>query len=184
MLPVPEYTDYVGLSEMTIREPITKQEKDKAKRLWKAYRWTWAMYWALGVKQGWKCGICGRSAKNSALNGDGMLDGLNLDHAHFRVVATRLGPADQLLRLNVRWKAETTVQGVNITRFAKTQKVAIEAVKNDALPLSVRGLLCPGRHGKAGHGCCNRLLGRVDNVEWLEASAEYLKNPPAKGLQS
>lgn len=40
---------------------------------------------------------------------------------------------------------------------------------------SVRGLLCGGRH----YGC-NRRLGRVDNVFWLQNMVEYLKNPPAQ----
>ena len=40
---------------------------------------------------------------------------------------------------------------------------------------SVRGLLCGGRH----YGC-NRRLGRVDNVQWLQNMVEYLKNPPAQ----
>lgn len=161
-------------------EPQTPQEKAKAKRLWRAYRWTWAMYWALGVKQGWKCAICGRSAKNMPLN---------VDHEHFKVFSRRLTllePDDAVIitsGLNLRWLAGTEVNGHRVVKYAKTQKAAIQSVKEDALPLSVRGLLCPGRHGKAGSGCCNRLLGRVDNIEWLEASAAYLKNPPAKDLQ-
>lgn len=40
---------------------------------------------------------------------------------------------------------------------------------------SVRGLLCGGRY--AG---CNRKLGRVDSITWLENMLEYLKNPPAQ----
>jgi len=40
---------------------------------------------------------------------------------------------------------------------------------------SVRGLLCGGRF--AG---CNRKLGHIDNVEWLENAAKYIANPPAQ----
>jgi hypothetical protein len=40
---------------------------------------------------------------------------------------------------------------------------------------TVRGLLCGGRW--AG---CNRKLGRIDHIEWLERVLLYLKNPPAK----
>jgi hypothetical protein len=40
---------------------------------------------------------------------------------------------------------------------------------------TVRGLLCGGRW--AG---CNRKLGRIDNIEWLENVISYLKNPPAQ----
>lgn len=41
--------------------------------------------------------------------------------------------------------------------------------------LSVRGLLCGGRHFG-----CNRRLGRVDNRPWLLNASEYIKNPPAQ----
>lgn len=42
---------------------------------------------------------------------------------------------------------------------------------------SVRGLLCGGRY--AG---CNRKLGKIDTMDWLNAACEYIKNPPAKKL--
>jgi hypothetical protein len=42
---------------------------------------------------------------------------------------------------------------------------------------SVRGILCGGKW--AG---CNRRLGNIDNIEWLEAVVAYLKNPPAQEL--
>jgi hypothetical protein len=162
------------------RLPQNPQEQAKAKRILKTYGWTWDMYWALGVKQGWRCAICGRTATSSALNGQ--LDGLNIDHTHFKVLARRLDPVVDraLFGLNFRWLASTTVNEHEIQKYAKTKQVAIDAVKADALPLSVRGLLCPGRHGKAGQGCCNRLLGRVDNPDWLEKARNYLLNPPAK----
>ena len=164
------------------RRPQNEQERAKAKRIWNAYRWTWSMYWALGVKQGWKCAICGRKASNSALNGQ--LDGLNIDHVHFKVFARRLDPAIEadMMGLGFKWWAHTYVNGHIIQKYAKTQKDATASVKEDALPLSVRGLLCPGRHGKAGSGCCNRLLGRVDNVEWLGQARNYLLDPPAKTM--
>lgn len=160
------------------RQPQNQQERDKAKRIWAAYRWTWAMYWALGVKQGWKCGICGRSAKNSALNGE--LDGLNIDHEHFKVQAFR-NSISQMAEGMPKWCA--IVPELNVSACRGTKQAAIDAVKALALPKSVRGLLCPGRHGKAGRGCCNRLLGRVDNPEWLLKAHNYVIDPPAKGLQ-
>jgi hypothetical protein len=163
------------------RQPRTQQERDKAKRIWAAYRWTWDRYWQLGVKQGWKCGICGRSASNSALNGK--LDGLNIDHIHFHVRSERLGmSAPARVLESLKWIA-TVDEFPEIVLYGMTKKGTEAVAREIALPKSVRGLLCPGRHGKAGHGCCNRLLGRVDNIEWLEASAGYLRNPPAKGLQ-
>ena len=85
--------------------------------------------------------------------------------------------------MGLKWRAETTVQGRHLVKYAKTKVAAETALREDALPLSVRGLLCPGRHGKAGHGCCNRLLGRVDNPEWLLKAHNYVIDPPAKGLQ-
>jgi hypothetical protein len=39
---------------------------------------------------------------------------------------------------------------------------------------SVRGLLCGGRW--AG---CNRKLGRLDKIDWLQSALEYIINPPA-----
>lgn len=41
--------------------------------------------------------------------------------------------------------------------------------------LTVRGLLCGGRW--AG---CNRRLGKIDDIQWLEKVMAYLKNPPAQ----
>lgn len=153
-------------------EPQTPQEWAKAKRLWKAYRWTWAMYWALGTKQDWKCAICGRTADN------GVLNGLNLDHSHFKVICER-----GKIGLNGEWGWVACVDEFKVMEWGKTKVAAINLAKEKALPLSVRGLLCPGRHGKAGHGCCNRLLGRVDNPDWLEKARNYLLNPPTKSLQ-
>lgn len=147
-------------------EPQTPQERAKAKRLWKAYRWTWGMYWALGTKQGWACGICGRIAKNMPLN---------VDHEHFRV---------QIQRVGKLWHGNAVFKDGSCTPLLASPKkvILVAAIREVALPLSVRGLLCPGRHGKAGHGCCNRLLGRVDNPDWLEKARNYLLNPPAKDL--
>lgn len=160
-------------------EPQTPQEWAKAKRLWKAYRWTWAMYQALGAKQGWKCAICGRRADGGVSGG---LDRLNLDHRHFTVRVYRNSP-EQIADGIPKWVALVEDFDPVISACRGTKQAAIAAVKELALPCSVRGLLCPGRHGKAGHGCCNRLLGRVDNPDWLEKARNYLLNPPAKDLQ-
>ena len=47
------------------------------------------------------------------------------------------------------------------------------------LPLraTVRGLLCGGRWKG-----CNRKLGHIDDIPWLEKVVDYLKNPPARKL--
>jgi hypothetical protein len=131
----------------------------------------------LGVKQGWKCAICGRSASNSTLNGQ--LDGLNIDHRHFSIKSQRVACSDQDF-VGGKWMAEVNEFAIRV--YSDTKKAAVAKARELALPKSVRGLLCPGRHGKAGHGCCNRLLGRVDNPEWLEKARNYLLDPPTKGL--
>lgn len=41
----------------------------------------------------------------------------------------------------------------------------------------VRGILCGGRWSG-----CNRKIGRIDNIDWLESVLNYLKNPPAKAV--
>ena len=146
---------------------LTPQEKAKAKRLYKAYRWTWARYQALGAKQGWRCGICGRIATGGHST-------LNLDHQHFKIEASKIEDGN--------YYAWTEIGGQRIDAVQRFKKDAVRVCWERAVPLSVRGLLCPGRHGKAGHGCCNRLLGRVDNPEWLEKARNYLLNPPAKDL--
>ena len=102
---------------------MTPQERAKDKRLWKAYRWTWAMYQALGTLQGWKCAICGRIATGGHST-------LNLDHEHFKIYTRRLTLLDAddatiiLGGLNLRWLAGTTVQGQVLVRYAKTKTAA------------------------------------------------------------
>lgn len=61
-----------------------------------------------------------------------------------------------------------------IERWGKTQKEAKDVLLDVALPLSVRGLLCPGRYTG-----CNRLMGRIDKIDWLKKVIAYLENPPA-----
>jgi len=43
----------------------------------------------------------------------------------------------------------------------------------------VRGILCGGRWSG-----CNRKIGRIDDIDWLEKVLNYLKNPPAKVILS
>ena len=166
-------------------ELTPKQEKAKRTRLWKCYRWTLEMYNALGELQEWKCAGCGREAKTMPLN---------LDHKHFKIQiekptlaldhykdwSTKQAPKES----NKGWIATGVLpEKILHWHWGKTQKEARQRALEEALPVSVRGLLCPGRHGRAGQGCCNRLLGKVDEIWWLEAMANYLKNPPAAKLQ-
>ena len=42
---------------------------------------------------------------------------------------------------------------------------------------SVRGLLCGGQWNG-----CNRLIGGIDDINWLRSVVKYLENPPAQAL--
>lgn len=144
------------------------KDRAKDKRLRKAYGWTLAQYNALGAKQDWKCAICGVGIKNAPLQ---------VDHIHFRIKTELLDPC--FTHSGRKWYARTTsIPGVYIDAYAKTKAEAIRICREKALPLSVRGLLCPGRHTG-----CNRLLGRIDKPDWLRKVLAYLENPPAKSLQ-
>lgn len=151
-----------------------KRLKERGKRLWKNYRWTNEMYDELFRLQNGKCAICGKLPKKAPLN---------VDHIHFKIITTRI--SEQLcdsLQICRTWSAVTVIGYQIFKDNGHTKKEAVENLKNRALPYSVRGLLCPGRHGKAGHGCCNRLIGRIDNIPWLNQVVRYLENPPAKKI--
>jgi hypothetical protein len=122
------------------------------------------MYEELFALQDGKCAACGRPPKDK---------NLNLDHEHFTVDAFRgtYGDAD-------KWVARATFKdGRWVSKTGATRAVAIARTRSAALPLSVRGLLCPGRY--AG---CNRKLGRIDDINWLKAVLHYLQNPPSKKI--
>lgn len=145
---------------------LTPQERAKDKRLWKNYRWTLAMYHALERVQDYKCAGCGRKAGTMPLN---------VDHEHFKISARRLKPGE-VADPKYKWEAYTVVQGsIHISTCGETKIEAEDRVRERALPLSVRGLLCAGRY--AG---CNRLLGRVDKLPWLKNMTHYLEDPPAR----
>lgn len=142
-----------------------KKERDRDKYYRKHYNVGYDFYQRLGEIQGWKCGACGRHQSEFTVP-------LQLDHEHFKISITgRRG----------RWHGLASFKdGSSTPTFtADTQKMLREIIKRAALPLSIRGLLCPGRY--AG---CNRLMGRVDDVKRLEGFLAYLKNPPAKRLFS
>jgi hypothetical protein len=107
-------------------------------------------------EQDYRCACCGR-----------LFDGktrMEVDHEHFKVLAER--------QLFHSWKAWV---GERAPLFAYTKKRAIELAKRDALRSSVRGILCGGRY--AG---CNRKLGRIDNIPWMQKCLAYLQDPPAR----
>ena len=98
-----------------------------------------------------------------------------MDHKHFKVLTERY--TDYGLNGFVNgWRA--FVPEIGVWGFGNTKKVAIDAAKALALPLSVRGLLCPGRHGTG----CNTKLGRIDDINWLKSMIRYLENPPARKI--
>ena len=143
-----------------------KKFKERGKRLWKNYRWTNEMYDELLRLQNGKCAVCHQPPKEGGMR-------LVVDHYHFKIRAQR--------SQNSGWLAGCIELDARVW-WGKTKVEAIAVAKNALLPLSVRGLLCPGRHGKAGHGSCNRLIGRIDNLPWLREVIHYLENPPAKIL--
>ena len=142
---------------------MTPKEKAKDRRLWKTYRWTLEMYNRLGELQGWRCAGCGKHVSEKSLN---------LDHYHFKITLSNLTGSE------FKWRAYTEIDGDSFIGQGKTQKEARLALKDVALPASVRGLLCAGRHGLG----CNTKLGRIDFPDWLRTMADYLENPPAKQI--
>ena len=147
-------------------EAAATAKKERAlKQRCKKYGITPATYNAIGESQGWRCGICGRPQSDFKTS-------LNIDHIHFKIDVVRYTKGG--------WHAFTTFDGLSFEAFRSTKTEAIRFCRERALPYSVRGLLCPGRHGKPGHGCCNRLLGRVDERWWLQAADRYLSDPPAR----
>lgn len=142
-----------------------EKERARDKRYRKAYRITLGTYNEIGETQGWRCGACGRHQSEFTVS-------LNVDHEHFKITLSRIMGED----LKPAWRAETHIRfrDAYLAREAKTQKAAKAALKDVALPLSIRGLLCPGRYTG-----CNRLLGRVDNPEMLRNFLAYLEKCPA-----
>jgi hypothetical protein len=61
--------------------------------------------------------------------------------------------------------------------FGKGMRIEVDHdhIKGQPKRKTVRGLLCGGRW--AG---CNRKLGRIDKILWLEKVLDYLRNPPAQ----
>ena len=95
---------------------------------------------------------------------------LNVDHYHFQIFARRMRIGLDY-RTSYKWYASTW-EGRSIDRgVGRTKIEAMAKVRERALPLSVRGLLCAGRY--AG---CNRKLGRIDQIPWLENMLRYLED--------
>lgn len=147
-----------------------QKERDRDKRYRKAYRIGLDTYNKIGESQHWRCGACGRHQSEFTVS-------LNVDHEHFKIMLEKKTDLDG----SKYWVASTYIRwrDAHLSQTGKTQKTAKENLKRYALPLSIRGLLCPGRYTG-----CNRLMGRIDHPEWLEKVLAYLKNPPARQILS
>lgn len=99
-----------------------------------------------------QCEICGRCTHIS----------LSIDHFHFRITATR---TKELFK--PKWQAQVTppFKGTSV-HFAETKEKAIKAAKAEALPLSIRGVLC--------HSCNRGLPFFYDNPALFLKAASYL----------
>ena len=125
---------------------------------------------AIVAEQGGKCPGCGRTLDETCR--------LEVDHEHFKVESFRRSK-DEFYKQGVRWSAYVVwnwePEHLRPLYYGKTKAEAIAAAKKANLRKSVRGVLCGGRY--AG---CNRRLGRIDNIPWLQAVLGYLQNPPAQ----
>src|ERR1700676_378823 len=148
----------------------TQEQKDRQrdKRLQKTYRITLADRQRILEAQGNKCGICGRVE-------DPADPCLQVDHEHFKIEAERCWTA-----IFKGWQAHAIFKHIDATEWVwgKTKAAAIQAAKDIALPLSVRGLLCRGAHGRG----CNTKLGRADDPSWPRKAIQYLENPTARAV--
>lgn len=162
---------------------MTPQEKAKDARLRKTYGITLEQYNQLLVAQDNKCAICRRPVSDFKV--------MNVDHFHFKISIIRCTPDEPLfgfaenalcsLQYNHGWVAVAHFDHIVLPwRWSKTKDVVKAMAKRDALPHSIRGILCPGRHGTG----CNTKLGRADSIPFLENALSYLKNPPARNVIS
>ena len=138
-----------------------QKERDRDKRLRKTYGISLAQYNEILAYQDGKCAICGRKATEFTVS-------LNVDHRHVKIHAQRSQREEK------GWLTGCPELSPRLW-WGKTKTKAIALAKDGLRPLSVRGLLCPGRHFG-----CNRLLGRVDKPVWLARALDYLNDPPAK----
>ena len=143
-----------------------KRERAKDRRLQKTYGITLDQYNEILKAQDGKCAICGRPATDFTVS-------LNVDHKHFKIEAKRLVFPPANIYPPAKWAA--FVHDFDFVAYGATKQEVIKMAKDAAMPYSVRGLLCPGRHMG-----CNRLLGRVDKPVWLQRALDYLNDPPAK----
>jgi Recombination endonuclease VII len=115
--------------------------------------------------QDYKCPGCGRDLRECRPE---------VDHEHVTMKMIKCQ------RVGKVWLAGVTLStGFPVVEWAKTKSLAIKLVKDKAKRPSVRGVCCGGRY--AG---CNRKMGRLDNIQWLINTVNYLKDPPARRILS
>ena len=145
-----------------VRSESEEKERTRDKRYRKTYRITLDTYNKIGDAQGWRCGGCGKHADEFKVS-------MNVDHEHFTITLKRNPLGGWFASTHIRFR------DADLSCWGKTQRAAREALKDIALPLSIRGLLCPGRYKG-----CNRRMGRLDDPIILRNLAAYLENPPAR----
>jgi hypothetical protein len=136
------------------------------------------------------CGSCAKSRKMCINGHDTELWGRTTSNACKRCVRDRhlkthygisAEEFDTLFKLQkgkcAICKKDLGVYKTGEPGFGKGTRIEVDHDHKKKKRESVRGLLCGGRW--AG---CNRRLGRIDNVEWLENVVLYLKNPPAQQI--
>lgn len=112
-----------------------------------------------------RCAICGREFTPDVRT--------EVDHEHFKLALFRYtqngikGWYGNAIWKNGMFSSDSP--------WAKTKKEATKLAKKYFVRMSVRGVLCGGRH--AG---CNRRLGRVDSLEWLHNALHYIRTQPAR----
>lgn len=120
--------------------------------------------------QDYKCPGCGRDLRECRPE---------VDHEHvtLKMIQThQFLSAAPYARGGKAWYGTVTLSsGTVVSAGAGTKAEVIKKVKQAAKRPSVRGICCGGRY--AG---CNRKMGRLDNIPWLENTVKYLKNPPAR----
>ena len=122
---------------------------------------------AIVAEQGGKCAACER-----------VFDGtvrMEVDHDHNiarqKLFIERLPDWNYAAFLN---KTDASCIAIGTTR-----KEARRNGQRELRRRSVRGVLCGGRY--AG---CNRKIGRIDKIPWLQAVTQYLQDPPARKVLS
>jgi len=124
-------------------------------------------------EQGHKCACCGRAFDGTCR--------MEVDHQHVKVIVSRYEPNGWYGMIQGNPKEQggkgwvASYEHNVVWYFRKTKLKAIKAAKLASRRESIRGILCGGRY--AG---CNRKLGRIDTIPFIENTLAYLKNPPAQ----